>query len=724
MKRIEPINDSPENQLEIIADESGLAVIVVDEKSSVLKANNNSICELLYASEGFAPRCAGDCGRAFRMAVEAGKAVSYECYAGLDCLAVPLKTEKPLVAIVGRAFTKAENYRKATERAIAGDWNKFPPTRFFENVLINGSVNNLEAAAKRIAALGEDVAKIIGGANPSDAGGVREPQVGSAPKAQDRAPETAKAAEQQEKAGSEITRRIAEFHRQSAGAARKPLEDSEDITAWRSLFGSLFNLSYAEACRSIVGFLSRRYEIASLAWLERRDDRFVSILATGALEGQAFRVNLPANDKLLFEALENERSLELRERGRGGERANPKTVALFPVAVGGEVQSALVVGDELKEELKRRIAKFCKTVAAQLEILRLREEVRRRNWLAEALEKFNESLKNLDAEDFWSHLTRVSAELMRAERSSLLVFDEKSDSLTVKAAIGATADRITNKTEKIGDRVARVVLNNGRPVVVRDIGKVGLSPAPKDWKYKTNSFISYPFKIGSRRVGVLNVADKADGGPYGESDLELLNAIAPQVAVLIDRATLKSRAGEYEQLSVTDGLTGLLNRRYLEERLAEEIKRSNRYGYPMCFMMIDVDQFKSYNDAFGHTEGDKALKLVAQCFRETLRGADVAARYGGEEFSILLPQTTTAEAETIAERLRAHVEAMTFPNRAITVSIGIASCSLELNSAQDLIVAADSALYSAKRKGRNTVHVYDDLKKSSGSKNLPEGRRE
>ena len=94
----------------------------------------------------------------------------------------------------------------------------------------------------------------------------------------------------------------------------------------------------------------------------------------------------------------------------------------------------------------------------------------------------------------------------------------------------------------------------------------------------------------------------------------------------------------------------------------------------------------------------------------------MAARYGGEEFSILLPQTTTEEAAIIAERVRAHIEAMKFPNRPITVSLGIANCCLELNSTQDLIVAADRALYEAKRKGRNKVEIYDNLRKGSSSK--------
>ncbi len=737
MKRIEPINEAPASRLEKIAAESGLAVIIVDERASVSKANNNSICEVLYSSAEFAPRCAADCGRAFQKAQAAGKTVHYECHAGLDCLAVPLKAEKPLVAIVGRTFTRAENYRKATERAIAGDWNKFPPTRVFENVLINGALKNLEAAAARVEALSLEEEKRRRGegetetaeprnvSEPAAAGESKhaqhetvEPQITGEPQAAEEGQRT-KDKGQRTKDEGQLTKLIEEFHRANAGkdgapqievSENKSHEDAEEISEWRSLFGSLFDLGYRQACRLVIDFIAQRYALASVGWLERRENSFEGIHATGRLEGQPFRVNLPVNDKLLFDALEKELSLDLRERSRNGERDERQTISLFPVAVGGEVQSALVVADALTTQTKRRVARFCKTVAPQLEILRLREEVRRRNWLAEAVEKFNESLKNLDAEDFWSHLTRLSAELMRAERSSLLVFDEKNGSLTVKAATGATAERIAGRSEKIGDRVARIVLNNGRPVVVGDVGKLGVQPAPPDWKYKTNSFISYPFTIGSRRVGILNVTDKADGAPYGEADLELLDAIAPQVAVLIDRADLKNKAGALEQLSVTDALTGLLNRRYLEERLSEEIKRSNRYGYPMSFMMIDVDHFKSYNDAFGHAEGDKALKLVAQCFRETLRGADIAARYGGEEFSILLPQTTSAEAETIAERVREHIQSTEFPNRAITVSIGIASCCLELNSAHELVVAADGALYEAKRMGRNRVQIYENLR--------------
>ena len=172
---------------------------------------------------------------------------------------------------------------------------------------------------------------------------------------------------------------------------------------------------------------------------------------------------------------------------------------------------------------------------------------------------------------------------------------------------------------------------------------------------------------------------------------------------------MKEKAGEFEQLSVTDALTGLLNRRYMEERLTEEVKRSSRHGFPMSFMMLDVDHFKSYNDQFGHPAGDIALKIVAHVIRETLRGADVAARFGGEEFSILLPQTTGEEAVAIAERIRGNIEHADFPHRIVTTSIGVASCSAELCASADIVSAADKALYEAKRHGRNRVRTFQQM---------------
>jgi diguanylate cyclase (GGDEF)-like protein len=712
-----------------LAEGSGLAIVVAGENSPDLaKSNNNSICRVLYNSEEFAPECAKFCGKAFEMATEAGETVPYKCYAGLNCLAVPVKTEtKQLVAIVGRTFLKAEDYRNATTRAISGDWRKFPPTKFFENVLLSGSIQNLETLAKRIESLNAEEKDLLRQV-------VEEPQTNKEQNITDAAivadktsenldgadaeKQTEKTEESETSQANEIARLVEQFQQAAAENSavvserltKENSEEAEKISEWRSLLSSLLDLSYSLACELILKFVSRRYSVSSLAWLERKGNRLEVAFAIGDLQTQQMQLSISADDAHLLDAVKREISLEMRERQDAEKKGEPQTIRLFPIAIGGEIRSALVVGDAISSESKKRhISRFCRTAAPQLEILRLREQLSRRGWLERAVRKFNESVKDVDTDNFWSSLTQISAELMRAERASLLVFDEKSNTLSAKAATGATADVIKSETKNLGERIALEVLQIGKPLVVKDIRITEISAAPADRRYKSNSFVCYPIMIGRRKIGVLNITDRADGENYNEFDLEILNAIMPQLAVLIDRALLKHKAGEFEQLSVTDALTGLLNRRYLEARLAEEIRRSDRPGFLMSFMMIDVDDFKSYNDNFGHLEGDKALQLVAHCLKDTLRGADVAARYGGEEFSILLPQTTSEIAVAIAERIREKVESAEFPNRQVTVSIGVASCTNTNCTVQEIIKRADVALYEAKRRGRNNVQVYENL---------------
>jgi len=327
--------------------------------------------------------------------------------------------------------------------------------------------------------------------------------------------------------------------------------------------------------------------------------------------------------------------------------------------------------------------------------------------LKRAAQKFKASIREIaDDDNFWLSLVQTCAELLQVERSSLLVFDEKSNSLSAKAATGVRADIIKKESEHLGERVAQKVLQNGKPMIVEDVRKTINSAAPVERNYKSNCFISYPIMLSRQKIGVLNLTDRADGENFSKLDLEILDEIVPQLAALINSASLKDKAGEFAQLSVTDALTGLLNRLYLDERLPEEIRRSNSEGFPMSFLMIDVDNFKSYNDNFGHAEGDKALKIVARCLKDTMRGADVAARYGGEEFSILLPQTTSDGAATIGERIREKVASTEFPNRQITISIGVASFLNTICTAEEIVKWADNALYEAKRLGRNNVQVH------------------
>jgi len=164
---------------------------------------------------------------------------------------------------------------------------------------------------------------------------------------------------------------------------------------------------------------------------------------------------------------------------------------------------------------------------------------------------------------------------------------------------------------------------------------------------------------------------------------------------------LQKKNEELERLSITDGLTGLVNHRFLIQRLNEEGIRADRYHHEFAVMMADVDHFKQYNDEFGHPAGDEVLKRVADILRASVRPGDTAARYGGEEFAIVMPETPATEAFEIAEHVRARVASESFPGRKITLSIGVAEFPSDADIPHAVMAAADKALYEAKRDGRN-----------------------
>jgi diguanylate cyclase (GGDEF)-like protein len=169
-------------------------------------------------------------------------------------------------------------------------------------------------------------------------------------------------------------------------------------------------------------------------------------------------------------------------------------------------------------------------------------------------------------------------------------------------------------------------------------------------------------------------------------------------------------------LAIHDGLTGIYNRRYFDETLAREWKRTMREKAPLSLIMLDIDYFKKYNDTYGHQAGDECLRQVATTISGALRRpADMAARYGGEEFVVVLPNLKLEDSAKFGETIRAKIEALKMEHKQsdanpfITVSLGIASVvPSSISSYEELVGAADKALYSAKNKGRNRVCVAQD----------------
>jgi diguanylate cyclase (GGDEF)-like protein/PAS domain S-box-containing protein len=183
-----------------------------------------------------------------------------------------------------------------------------------------------------------------------------------------------------------------------------------------------------------------------------------------------------------------------------------------------------------------------------------------------------------------------------------------------------------------------------------------------------------------------------------------LGGTVGSAALIRDITEEKRLEDRLRRLSTTDGLTGLFNRRHLDETLATEMERALRYNSPLSIMMFDVDHFKRFNDEHGHDQGDRVLQALAQSLQEHVRKVDMPCRYGGEEFLAILPGTDQAGAIIVAERLRHSIEQMTVDGLRVTISVGVATIpALDVRRPEALIEAADRALYRAKRAGRNQV---------------------
>jgi len=219
-------------------------------------------------------------------------------------------------------------------------------------------------------------------------------------------------------------------------------------------------------------------------------------------------------------------------------------------------------------------------------------------------------------------------------------------------------------------------------------------------------------------TGEAEQEDKIEGLELGADDYitkpfqypELLARIRAGKRIVDLQKELLETNKRLELLSITDGLTKLHNHRHFQDELARAFEESQRYQRPLSLAMIDLDFFKKINDTHGHAVGDDVLKRASALFRSSARSTDLVARYGGEEFAVMMPETTLQDAILFAEKIRHLIEESELDTQAgvipVTVSIGVASVPhSRIHSAKDLIVAADRALYRAKKGGRNQVQA-------------------
>ena len=232
---------------------------------------------------------------------------------------------------------------------------------------------------------------------------------------------------------------------------------------------------------------------------------------------------------------------------------------------------------------------------------------------------------------------------------------------------------------------------------------------------EVSTAMAVPFTSRGQFLGVVAVYGHTTGGSFGEDDVETLAALAAQAGTAVDNVSLHEEA---QRLSITDGLTGLWNRRQLDLRCQEELERAVRFGRPIGVVFCDVDLFKDVNTEWQHLGGDAVLVEVANRLSAATREIDVVARYGGEEFVLLLPETDLAGSQILAEKVRrAMCEEPVEHNgktRTVTLSLGVASYPHSGTSVRTLLAAAQEALKRAKENGRNRIEEAKPMMRSTG----------
>jgi two-component system cell cycle response regulator len=330
-----------------------------------------------------------------------------------------------------------------------------------------------------------------------------------------------------------------------------------------------------------------------------------------------------------------------------------------------------------------------------------RDELRRN------LARLGETLSSThDLNRILTVILETSMVSVRAESGSILFTSTGRNELHPKVVRGFESQSASGKNVKFGEGVAGAVAASGEA----RWGLVGDGPDDlrvAEGEPVVRSVISVPFKSSGRVIGVLNLYDRIDEAAFDEGDVATIRTFAAQASAAIDNVLLHQEA---QRLSITDGLTGLWNYRYLQMNLAKEIERATRFRRPLTLLVMDLDLFKRINDQYGHQRGDSVLIELAQRVKGEIREVDTLARYGGEEFVLLLPETKLTGARQAAQRICDVVRHRPFGGEGeepitVTVSVGAAVFPEHGASAATLLRRADEALYAAKHAGRDTWRV-------------------
>jgi diguanylate cyclase (GGDEF)-like protein len=322
----------------------------------------------------------------------------------------------------------------------------------------------------------------------------------------------------------------------------------------------------------------------------------------------------------------------------------------------------------------------------------------------DALKKLSINLtSSLDLPDV---LDAVVSEAMRLIENAhdVNIFLYRHQKLSFGAALDADGTRNRPWAKPRATGLTNTVARQGQTIIVEDMHNHPLfESVPDHW---VGSIIGIPLKVGDMVVGVMNLSRSTVGG-FSSSELRLLSLLSDQAAVAISNASLHQMISRQ---AYSDTLTGLPNRRALDERLEEEVVAARRNNYSFAVIMMDLDGFKAVNDTYGHAVGDDVLRLVFGQMARGVRTTDFLARYGGDELTLILSQTELSSAQVVTEKIVEGMKRLKFrlpDGRRLRLGIsgGIALFPVHARNGPDLLRAADAALYHAKKYKRGTFAV-------------------
>jgi diguanylate cyclase (GGDEF)-like protein len=342
-------------------------------------------------------------------------------------------------------------------------------------------------------------------------------------------------------------------------------------------------------------------------------------------------------------------------------------------------------------------------------IERIKQEmaIQQRAIRAEALREIGRQLSTeLELDRFLETAAKHLMTLLNVRDFLLTSWDETAQELTPALYINDGVRHEWRVSIRPGERrgLTGVVVNERRtlhvPDYLEECRRQGVDPVVPEGDWRELAWAGVPLIARGQLIGVIVIERR--GQVFTTEEVVILESLAGQLATAMENARLYA---EVRQLATTDSLTGLANHRHLHARLEQELQRAIRHNRPLAIAMVDLDNFKRYNDTYGHQVGDELLRVIAAVFRAEARNGDIIGRYGGDEFLLVLPETTAAAAATVLARIGARLATLAHTSEQqdgpiVTASVGIAAYPGEARSAHDLIALADSALYAEKNARR------------------------